>query len=149
MTKILANTRKHPYIGKYGKAAVRATELVRDHGSAPREAWYAACEEQFSKRQEATIRKSCPSGAYLGLCEEGEIDGVPPGEPGEYTSSTLNSMYTLVAVEILRSSPSLASDKAKLWRKVLKKAHKGKTISHNGQLDVVLALWFGGFVKRD
>ena len=59
--------------GKYGKAVVRATELVRDHESSPRE-------EQFSEWQEAAIRNGCPSGAYLRLCEEGEINGVPKGD---------------------------------------------------------------------
>ena len=131
--------------GKYGKAAIEATELIYD-GKHPREAWYAACEEQFSEWQEAAIRKGCPSGAYLGLCEEGKINGVPKGR---YTCSRLNKRYALEAVKLLRSSPSLASDKAELWRKVQEKAGIGKTISHNYQLDVVLALWFGGFIRRD
>lgn len=146
MTRTFVNTEKYPYIGKYGKAAVCATKWVRDHGSAPREAWYAACEEQFSEWQEAAIQKGCPSGAYLGLCEEGEINGVPVGD---YTRSRLNKRYALDAVELLRSCPSLASNKAELWENVLKKAGVKKAISHNYQLDVVLALWFEGFIKRD
>ena len=131
--------------GKYGKAAIRATKLVCDHKIAPREAWYAACEEQFSERQKAAIRKSCPSGAYLGLCEEGKINGVPVGN---YTRSRLNKKYALEAVEILRSCQSLESDKPRLWEKVLKKAGVKKAISHNYQLHVVLALWREGFIKR-
>ena len=131
--------------GKYGKAAIEATELIRC-GNHPRDAWYTACEEQFSEWQQAAIRKGCPSGAYLGLCEEGEINGVPAGN---YTSSRLNKRYALEAVKLLRSSPSLASDKAELWRKVQKKTEIEKTISHNYQLDVVLALWFEGLIGQN
>lgn len=130
--------------GKYGKAAIEATKRVCDRKSAPREAWYTACEEQFSEWQTAAIQKGCPSGAYLGLCEEGEVDGVPAGD---YTRSRLNKRYALEAVKLLRSYPSLASDKAELWEKVQKRADIGKTISHNYQLDVVLALWYEGLIR--
>jgi hypothetical protein len=131
--------------GKYGKAAVAATKQIRDHKSAPREAWYSACEEQFSEQQTAAIHKGCPSGAYLGLCEEGEVDGVPAGN---YTRSRLNKKYALETVQLLRLSPSLVSNKAELWKKVQIRAGIGKTISHNYQLDVVLALWFEGFIRK-
>ena len=77
--------------GKYGKAAICATELIRTGKcDNPREAWNIAYKEQFLPHQEASIKKGCPKGAYLGLCEEGKIEDVPEGK---YTTSEKNKRY--------------------------------------------------------
>lgn len=130
--------------GKYGKAAICATEMIRNYQKNPREAWFEACEKQFGKKHEASIKKGCPRGAYLGLCKAEEIDGVGTGN---YTNSLLNAKYALEALKLLRSHSRLASDKPVLWEKVLKKSGVKKAIRHNNQLDVVLALWSEGFIR--
>ncbi len=128
--------------GKYGKAAICATELIRTGKcDNPREAWNIACKEQFLPHQETSIKKGCPKGAYLGLCEEGKIEDVPEGK---YTTSEKNKRYALIALDILQSSPRLA--KEKLWGKVLERAET--EIRHNNQLDVVLALFEAGLINK-
>ena len=127
-------------MGKYGKAAVEATKRVRRNRrkERPRDAWRAACEKVLCTKH--TREKGCPRDAFLGLCEAGEINGV---EPGNYVrprlNKKLNKEYALKAVRLLRSDPSLASPKTKLW-KLVQKGRKNK-VGENGQLDVVLALW--------
>lgn len=133
------STFKH---GKYGKAAVFATELIRTgEYDDPRKAWELACEKQFLPHQQAAVKKGCPRGAYLGLCEEGKIDGVPRGK---YTASQKNKGYALIALDLLRSSPNLT--KEELWEEVLERAET--EIGHNNQLDVVSALFEAGLVNN-
>ncbi len=121
-------------MGKYGEAAVEATEHVKQHGSSPKNAWEAAVRSKFPT-QKASQEKSCPKVAYLGLCSEGMIAGVAPGD---YVRPSLsNKEYAVEAVRLLRSDPSLAKDKKELWKKVL----KGNKKAENNQMDVVLNLW--------
>ena len=125
-----------------------ATKLIRGQRRAPRDAWRESCEKKFGEKREAT-RKPCPHGAYLGLCEDGEINGV---NKGDYMRSRLgrkkNKEYAVEAVKLLRSYPHLASDKKQLWEKVREKTCAETTLRHNSQLDVVLALWSEGFINR-
>ena len=128
-------------MGKYGEAAIYATEMIRDSGMDPPEAWEESCE-----RVEGDPQK-CTRSAYLGLCEEGMIKNVPMGN---YTDSTCNKRYAVEAVKLLRSCPSLVAESRRdLWEKVLEKSCKGKRIGQDGQLDVVLALWNKGFIKKN
>ena len=83
--------------------------------------------------------KGCPRGAFLGLCEEERVKGV---KTGHYTRSKLNKEYAMEAVRLLRLEPSLVSDRAQLWRRVIGQ----KTKAHNGQLDVVIGLWNAGLL---
>jgi hypothetical protein len=129
-------------MGKYGMVAVRATTLVRSgrHGSAP-EAWSVAARETFPGSV-AAQRKGCPRAAFLGLCEEGLVAGVPVGS---YTQSKENKAYALAAVRLLEMDPALASDgPTALWRKV----QKGEERTPNHQMDVVLSLWSDGLINR-
>ena len=128
-------------MGKYGKAAICATEMIHDSGMDPREAWEESCE-----RVEGNPQK-CTRSVYLGLCEEGMIKNVPMGN---YTDSTCNKRYAVEAVKLLRSCPSLVAESRKdLWEKVLENSCKGKRIGQDGQLDVVLVLWNKGFIKKN
>ena len=77
--------------------------------------------------------------ACVGLCEEGIINGVAAGK---YTKSLLNKQYAVKAIQLLRSDPSLALNKAQLWNKI----QNGNKKAENGQLDVVLALWEKGLI---
>ena len=69
---------------------------------------------------------------------------------GDYTDSPCNKRYAVEAVKLLRSYPSLvAESRRELWEKVLENSCKGKRIGQDGQLDVVLALWNKGFIKKN
>jgi hypothetical protein len=125
---------------KYGRAAVLATKLITEgFARDPLEAWRKATVEIFPDSP-SSQEKGCPKGAYLGLCEEGLVQGV---RPGEYTTSKENKGYALKAVELLGMNPSLAKDEDLLWSKVL----QGENKTPNSQMDVVISLWTLGLIN--
>ena len=125
-------------MANYGKAAIEATDRIRQKGDSPPDAWLFAVEKLYPY-QKAAREKGCPRNAYLGLCEEGIINGVAAGK---YTKSFLNKQYALKAIQLLRSDPSLALNKEQLWNKI----QNGNKKAENGQLDVVLSLWEKGLI---
>ena len=115
---------------KYRDAAVYAVELILA-GEGPLEAWEKATKKFFPSS--TNLRdKGCPKGAFLGLCNEGLIRGIPAGN---YARSTKNGGYAVKAVEILKQNRFLVSQLDMLWKKI------APTISHNHQLEVVVGLW--------
>lgn len=121
-------------MGKYGEAAIQAVSLLTsgDVGS-PRDAWEIATSRIFGKGT-SSQRKGCPRNAFLGLCEEGRVKGVPPGS---YTRSERNKAYAIEAVRILQDTPALSFDPKTLWNRVIEGEHK----VHNHQMNVVTSLW--------
>lgn len=118
----------------FGEVAVRATNLVSTGvcGSAP-EAWAKAAEAVFPHSR-SLREKSCPRGAYLGLCSEGLVAGVTSDE---CTRARYNRGYAVRAVQLLDAEPELAEGgPLALWERV----QGGSTKAHNSQMDVVLAL---------
>jgi len=125
-------------MGKYGDAAIRAVGLVRSGSvKSPINAWKRDTGEIFSEGT-SSQDKGCPRGAFLGLCEEGIITGIPAGN---YTRSIKNKEYALKAVRLLKEEPEVTQ--TELWDKVV----EGKGIKHNGQMDVVVSLWKAGLIK--
>ena len=120
----------------YWRSAVRAVDLIRSgEYSNPKDAWFQAVSENSNSIY--TINKGCPRGAFLGLCEEGIIKGVPKGN---YTGSVRNKGYALKAVEILHlciDAPTVNE----LWTQI------APDINHSGQMDVVLSLWEKGYLR--
>ena len=129
-------------MGVYGESAVRAVELIRTGECPdPPAAWERAAGEICCSP--ITAAKNCPRCAFLGLCEEGLVEGVPAGN---YTTSILNKQYALDAVTFLRQVQESGTGEpvpspADLWREV------GPDIAHSGQMDVVVALWKEGYIK--
>ena len=107
----------------------------------PQDAWGIAVSEIFPKSETAQ-KKGCPRGAFLGLCEEGLLVGVLPGT---YTKSRDNKQYAIDAVKTLKHQPDLADDRNALWRRIM----KGVAKKENQQMDVVVALWNGGFIVKN
>jgi len=125
---------------RYGRVAIAAAERLQEgHTSDPAQAWRWSAEEVFSE-QPASQKKSCPRGAFLGLCEEGLVRGVAPGK---YTRARLNKQYAVEAVRLLRLDPRLKEDPALLWAKILGGKHKAQ----NSQIEVVIALMDSGFIQ--
>ena len=81
-----------------------------------------------------------PQVRILGLAEDGLIRGVPRGN---YTNSSLNKWYAVEAVKLLRTSPCLTE--SELWSCVMR--NQPNKVSHNNQMDVVLALWKAGLIS--
>lgn len=131
-------------MNKYGNAAINATQMFNNKAAnTPQDAWIQTTIELFGANTHAQ-RKGCPKNAFLGLCEEGLVGGIPMGN---YThrSDSLNKAYAVQAVKLLKANPELANDKKRLWREVMNGVKK----SHNSQMDVVLALWESGLIVVD
>jgi hypothetical protein len=128
-------------MGKYGDAAVMATQLVKSRQeSSPNQAWLVTMNNLFAD-SESSRKKSCPRDAYLGLCEAGKILGIPMGH---YTRSIKNKKYALKALNLLREDPKLIYDGKGLWRKVVDYENK----AHNHQMDVIISLLNEGLIKE-
>lgn len=118
----------------YGNIALAAFLHCQKWAANPATAWQLAAESECPDSV-SMQRKGCPRSAFLGLCSAGLVRGVPKGD---YTRSEHNMTYAIKAVELLRADKLLALDRTELWRHVLSGRPK---VRHNGQLDVVLALW--------
>jgi hypothetical protein len=120
---------------KYGDAALKAAGMtdVKD----PRSKWLLSVKEIFPNSL-SSQKKGCPRGAFLGLCEDGLVKGIPLGS---YTTSQDNKAYAIRAVQLLHSGFSSESASV-LWKRVM----DGRNKAHNSQMDVVLALWNAGLV---
>lgn len=118
---------------KYGETAVLAVKFYKEGNTTPMEAWRIATYDMFFDNKPAR-NKVCPRSAFLGLCEEGLIRGVPKGN---YTSSLENKACAVLACKLLETNPKLAKNPKKLWERASGNSKK----QHNQQMDVVLALW--------
>jgi hypothetical protein len=86
----------------------------------------------------AAREKSCPRGAFLGLCEEGLVKGIPAGD---YTASTDDKAYAVNAAALLAGGDQNWSIST-LWHAVANNPEK----THSNQMDIVLALWKNGLI---
>ncbi|MBW8011213.1 MAG: hypothetical protein FVQ83_08235 [Chloroflexi bacterium] len=127
-------------MNKYAKSALEAVRLVKESEEiGPKKAWEIATSNYYGVGTPSQ-KKSCPKCTFLGLCDEGLINGIPPGN---YTNSAKNKKYAIDAIELLSKDSQLAKNKNALWIKVF----DGKPITHNDQMDVVIALWKKGLIK--
>ena len=117
----------------YGTAAVLAAEMS---SGTPQERWQFAVRTCFPD-SESSRKKSCPKQAFLGLCDEGLIRNIPPGN---YSRSSDNKSYAVRGVQLLRSGRY--ETPADLWNAIM----NGKEKRYNGQAHVVMALWNSGFI---
>jgi hypothetical protein len=124
---------------KYGEAALMAARQASLGKVGPVAAWNAAMEKLYLTSP-TSQNKGCPRGAFLGLCEEGLVKGVPAGR---YTASIDNKGYAVRAVALLAEGKQSWSVN-ELWRAVVNDPEK----KHNQQMDVVLALWKNGLIVR-
>jgi hypothetical protein len=124
-------------MGMYGQVAIVATGLFRrGEAESPREAWEKAVALAYPESS-SLQEKACPRDAYLGLCEEGLVSGVPAGK---YTRSVKSKRYAVEAVGLLKLDPGLAENTSALWQRV------AGDKKHNGQMDVVIGLWRAGVI---
>jgi hypothetical protein len=130
-------------MGKYGTAAVRATQLYEEGAPSMHAAWRRAANEVFPDSLESR-KKSCPWGALDGVCRAGLVRGVAPAAPDDVAEGA-NATYAVTAAHLLAADPALAAGgPLKLWRRVMEELGLDPSKRHNGQMDVVLALWTSG-----
>lgn len=126
-------------MNKYGLSAIMAVEaLQQGEARTPRGAWEQAVNHVFSTP--ASRNKGCPRDAFLGICGEGMVIGVPEGD---YSRSEKNKKYAVQAVVLLRQDKSLADSPSRLWQNIM----AGEQKKPNQQMEVVTALWNRGFVR--
>jgi hypothetical protein len=122
---------------RYGEAALMATRRGSSTDIDPVARWESAM-KQLYPTSPAARRKTCPRGAFLGLCEEGLVKDIPAGH---YAASRDDKAYAVRAAALLAEGTQNWSISA-LWQAVRDNPEK----THNSQLDVVLALWKNGLV---
>ena len=134
---------------KYGKVAIEATKHIQETKKYPRKAWQDFAEKTFGTGTHGA-NKDCPRNAYLGLCEDGLVTGVPSGDyVREQKGKKLNKSYAVQAVRMLCRDSSLGNLRSKeLWNRIMEVIEDGPD-NHNNQMDVVLALWHEGMIVRD
>ena len=126
-------------MGQYGRAAVRAAEMLEQSKSPdPEAAWRRAIAHETTSAE--SRKKPCPRGAFLGLCGCGVVRGVE-AQP-QYVPSK-NGEYALRMLEAIRTDSDITSDRKRLWRIAV--GHPGK--HENGQVDVVTTMWNEGRIE--
>jgi hypothetical protein len=124
---------------RYGEAAIMAARQGSPASSNPVTRWDNAMKSLYPTSQTAR-KKSCPRGAFLGLCEEGLVKGIPAGK---YTATHDNKAYAVQAVALLAKGEQSWSVNG-LWRAVSSDPEK----THDSQMDVVMALWKNDLIVR-
>lgn len=126
---------------KYGEAAIKSVNaMISNKGNNPADVWYFITSDIFGEGT-ASQKKGCPRNTFLALCEEGMIKGIPKGN---YTRSMKNKEYAIKAINVLKKNPDLVNDSKTLWYEVVDELK-----SHNGQMDVVIALWKNGYINSE
>jgi hypothetical protein len=127
-------------MGKYGDTAIMATKMfLEGRAASPIQAWDSAVRKIFPNRK-SSQEKGCPRAAFLGLCENGEINNIPEGS---YCQSILNKKYAVDAVRLLRKNHVCSKNENSLWNAVA-----GRDKKSNHQIDIVLSLWNTGLIKK-
>jgi len=128
-------------MNQFGETAIRAVELFTSQKvNTPEEAWGEGANKVIASRP---VRgKGCPRNAFLALCSEGKVKGIPVGN---YTRSEKNSRYALEALKILLNDPEY-NNCLGLWKRVMHTLGEFGEKKHNGQMDVVIALWTTGYI---
>ena len=113
-------------VGKYAQSTAEAVELIEKKvESNPKNAWKVAT-ENICCAGTSSQAKECPRDAFLGLCGEGLVKGVPDAL---YYRSKKNNAYAINAVELFKKESNLAYDVNNLRDKV-----SGGAKIHNCQM---------------
>jgi hypothetical protein len=124
---------------RYGEAALLAARQGVSADSNPVARWESAMERLYPTSP-AARKKGSPRGAFLGLCEEGLVKGIPAGR---YAASKDNKAYAVRAAALLAEGKQSWSIST-LWRAVTNDPEK----IHNNQMDIVMALWKNDLIIR-
>ncbi|MCO7262021.1 DUF6979 family protein [Dickeya zeae] len=131
-------------MGIYGETAVAvASAYDSSNKPDPKECWEYSIIQITSSRE--SQKKGCPKSAFLGLCQDGYVKGIPKGD---YLSpDSPNKKYAVAAAYLVLKEPDRKYSKAELWRNATKDC-PGAAENQNGQMDVVLALKEDGLLQH-
>jgi hypothetical protein len=120
-------------MGIYGKTAIDAVKLMRQKIKYTSiEAWKKAI--VFNTTSEESRKKGCSRAAFIGLCEEGYILGIPASNTKTISK---NSKYATEAAKYLIENTPNKITINELWQKI----EEPKPLNENGQMQIVIALW--------
>lgn len=127
-------------MGQFGDAASTAAEMLGAGSvSDPAKAWDRAISEVTES--DSCRTKRCPRTAFLVLCSEGKVSGVPGGN---YVPRTA-PRYALSGASALAADASLEKlSPSALWEVV--RPPRGPR-EENGRMDVVLGLYRSGSLR--
>ncbi len=122
---------------RYGEGALMAARM-ETYGKAmtPGDRWAQAMKTLYPTSEKAQ-RKTAPKGAFLGLCEAGLVQGIPPGK---YGATMDNKNYAIAATALLAAGTHKSV--SALWAEVT----QGDGTEHQSQMDIVMALWKNGLI---
>ncbi len=121
---------------KFGEAALIAARLDVPERVTAAERWDVAVRQLYPEKPYMQ-KKGAPKAAFLGLCEAGLVQGVPPGAS---TAPNRNKQYGVKAAALLKAGTHRTV--SALWAEV----SEGEEPPHSAQMDVVMALWKNGLV---
>lgn len=128
--------------------AIEATKLLKGGYKSAEQAWRESAEINILK--EPSRDKGCPRVAFLGLCAAGLVVGVSPNTYLKSISNRKNAKYSVTAVGLLMRDRNLAQEDHKtLWSLVMSELKENPKKKHNGQMDVVMALWEQNLIVID
>jgi len=115
-------------MSKYAKAALMVvTDCMGKTNPDIRQAWDKAIKEL------GAYDEGCPKVAFIGLCSEGMIKGIPLSRYG-VKHDAKNKRYAVDAAKLLLSGHPV--DPVVLWETVT-----DKKIVHHGQMSIVISLY--------
>lgn len=128
----------------YGKTAIAAVAVYdRLNKPDPRECWEDSI-TQFTNSKDSQ-KKGCPRSAFLGLCQDGYVKGIP--KRNYLSSDSPNKDYAKIAAELVLKEPDRKYSRAVLWRNATEN-YPDAAKNQNGQMDVVLALKEAGLLQK-
>ncbi|UJR61902.1 DUF6979 family protein [Dickeya zeae] len=130
-------------MGIYGETAVAvASAYDSSNKPDPRECWEYSITLFTDSRD--SQKKPCPKSAFLGLCQDGYVKGIPKGD--YLPPDSPNKRYAVVAAQWVLKDPGRKYSKAELWR-IATKDCPDAAENENRQIDVVLALKEAGLLQ--
>ncbi|QDY32688.1 DUF6979 family protein [Clostridium sporogenes] len=127
-------------MNKYAQIAINVVKRINSNSSIdPKLAWEIEADKIFEGRK-VSVRKGCPKNAFLGLCEEGLIKGIPKGIYNT-KSNSLNKEYVLDGYKYLKDN-----DKNIKPRELWKQIGMGEK-AYNSQMDILCGLFKSGLLN--
>ena len=130
-------------VSKYELVVERAVGILlkSENRLGPREAYEKAAQVEIPN-SESSRKKGCPKSAFLGLCEDGFVTGV---QPGNYKAGKKNKSYAVAAARLALSGRGHQEPD---WDSIWSRVKPRPDFRHNHQMNVVGALWRLGFLKQ-
>lgn len=116
---------------QYFLVAKQAYSYVIQNRMDARDAWERAA--QYVIKSQNSIEKGCPRAVFVGLCESGDLIGIPKTKQ----SDSPNYLYAKFAINEWKKG---TASKSEMWERVKIQFPNGAK-NHQGQLDVVIGLW--------